>query len=247
MGIFDFLTGGSGKPSAKQIQRATKAIMQPLGDPLGRYNAAGRLIQWGTEEALYAALQRFTIQLPSITIDQQEKEELSDRLTQCGRAMVQPILKYLRQKTEIRWPCEILRRLVSEEEYTDHLLRVLQELQGRHLRDEEHKARLIQVLSKPADAKSQEVVLSFLEDDNDEVVLSAVEFLASEENDVLRQRLIQLLIQSDERPRVKAWVAQLFLDRNWSVRPHISEVERALPEGFYLTGKGLIRRKGMMG
>jgi len=244
MRLLSFLFGDSGKPSAGQIQRAIKAIMQPLGDPAGRYNAATRLIQWGTEESLYAALQRFTIQLPSITIDQQEKEELCQRLVECGERLIPPIRRYIRQQTEIRWPCEILRQLLVEEDFVDQLLQALGELHGRHLRDEEHKARLIQLLPKPASEKSQAVVMAYLDEENDDVTLSAVEFLASAESEALKNMLIQLLLQADDRPRVKARVAQLFMERNWSVRPHTSELENRMPEGFYLTGKGLVRRHG---
>ncbi len=243
MGILQLLFGQSDTPSVKQIQRATKAIMQPLGDPIGRYNAASRLIQWGTEESLYAALQRFTIQLPSLTIDQQEKEELCQRLIHCGDRIIHPIRRYIRQQTEIRWPCEILQCLLPEEEYAQEILEVLKELRGRHIRDEEQKARLIQHLPGNPSPASREVVLSFLDEENDDVVLTAVEYLASAESEELKARLIQVLLHSDDRPRVKAWVAKLFAEKNWTVRPHTSELESKMPEGFYLTSKGFVRRQ----
>lgn len=244
MGLKELLFGGSGTPSKRQIQRATKAITETHGDPAGRYSAAARLIEWGTPESLYAALQRFTIQVASITIDQSEKEELCEMLVQVGQPMVEPILKFLRLQTDVRWPCEILRRVVSEEEYTRRLMDTLRYLKDKYLRDEEHKARLIQLLPKPGTEESQAVVAEFLDNDNDEVVTASVDYLAASERDTLRQKLIQVLIATEGRPRVQAWIAEVFAERGWSVRPHTSEVERVLPDTYYLTSKGVIKRRG---
>jgi hypothetical protein len=243
MGIRELLFGGGGGPSEGQIRRATKAITEPHGDPAGRYSAADRLIQWNTPDSLYAALLRFTIQAPSLTIDQNEKEELARMLVQVGRPMVKPILKFLRLQTDIRWPCEILRQVLEAEEYVEHLLNVLLELKDKHIRDEEHKARLIQMLPKPGGSASREVVTQYLENENDEVVIAAIEFLTDGGGDELREHLIRLLLQAEGRPRVQAWVCEVFEERGWSVRPHTAEVEPILPATFYLTSKGVVKRR----
>ena len=243
MGLTDLIFGGSGGPSERQIRRATKAIIEPHGDPSGRSSAAERLIEWQTAESLYAALLRFTIQVPSITIDQSEKEELSKLLIQVGQPIVEPILKYMRIQTDVRWPCEILQGIVTQEEYTQHLIDTLCHLQDMHLRDEEYKARLIQLLPRPGTEQSRNVVAEFVENDNDEVAIAAVDFLMSEAGDELRQKLIQVLIDSEGRPRVQAWIAEVFTEHNWSVRPRTSDVEKILPGTFYLTSKGVIKHR----
>ena len=243
MGIKELLFGRGSGPSEGQIRRATKAITEAHGDPAGRYSAADRLIQWNTPESLYDALLRFTIQVPSLTIDQTEKEELSQMLVRAGRPMVLPILKFLRLQTDIRWPCEILRQVVDEQEYLRHLLDALLELKDKHIRDEEHKARLIQMLPKPGGAASRAVVTQFLENENDEVVIAAIEFLTDGGGDELSEHLIRLLIQAEGRPRVQAWVCEVFEERSWSVRPHTAEVEPHLPQTFYLTSKGVVKRR----
>jgi hypothetical protein len=243
MGIKELLFGGSGGPSERQIQRATKSITETHGDPAGRYSAASRLIEWGTPESLYAALLRFTIQLPSMTIDQAEKDELADMLVGVGQRMVEPIRKYLRLQTDVRWPCEILKRIVSEDEYILQVMDALDYLKDRHLRDEEHKARLIHMLPKPGTPESCALVAEFLENDNDEVAIAAVDFLAQSGNDDLRQKLIHLLSTTRDRPRVQAWIAEIFVERHWTVRPHSAEIEKVLPELYYLTSKGIIKRR----
>jgi hypothetical protein len=243
MGIKELLFGGGSGPSEGQIRRATKAITEAHGDPAGRYSAADRLIQWKTPDSLYSALLRFTIQVPSLTIDQTEKEELSQMLVRVGSPMVQPILKFLRLQTDIRWPCEVLRQVVNEQEYLRYLLDTLLELKDKHIRDEEHKARLIQMLPKPGGAPSREVVAQFLENDNDEVVIAAIEYLADDCSDEFREHLIRLLIEAEGRPRVQAWVSEVFEERGWSVRPHTAEVEPHLPQSFYLTSKGVVKRR----
>lgn len=194
-------------------------------------------------DSLYAALLRFTIQVPSLTIDQNEKEDLCGMLVQVGHPMVEPIRKFLRLQTDIRWPCEILRQVVDGQEYLSHLLSTLVELKDKHIRDEEHKARLIQMLPKPGVAESRAVVTQFLENDNDEVVIAAIEFLTDGGGDELREHLVRLLLEAGGRPRVQAWVCEVFEERSWSVRPHTAEVEPILPATFYLTSKGVVKRR----
>ena len=45
--------------------------------------------------------------------------------------------------------------------------------------------------------------------------------------------------------RIRIAIGELCADREWPVKGYRPSIEAALPEGFHITAKGLIRRKGV--
>jgi HEAT repeat protein len=82
----------------------------------------------------------------------------------------------------------------------------------------------------------------FLKDDDDDVRIAAVHALAEVGED-MREPLLESYIDSQDRPRILIAVAEVFADREWPVKGYRPKIEGALPDGFHLTAKGLIRRK----
>ena len=86
----------------KQIERARKKVREPHGDPATRMNAAHRLGEMGTPEALLALLDRFTINVSPSGQDEQEKEEVLSWIVQMGKKAVPPLVQFLkREKTSL--------------------------------------------------------------------------------------------------------------------------------------------------
>ena len=54
---------------------------------------------------------------------------------------------------------------------------------------------------------------------------------------------LQTLIETDDRPRIRIKIAEIFADHDWAVKGYRPKVEQTLPEGFQVTAKGLIRRR----
>ena len=79
--MFDFFKRGD--PRLKQIEKTVKRLTEPSGEDGPRIEAAERLTDWGTPEALYGLLMRFTISSKVITQDAEEKRMVVDR---AGRA-----------------------------------------------------------------------------------------------------------------------------------------------------------------
>src|ERR1700758_2494935 len=92
--MFDFFKRGSA-PSTKQIDKLVKRLTEPGGENGPRIEAAEKLSDWGTPEALYALLKRFTMSSNVISQDVEEKRMVVRMLVEKGRAAVDPILRFL--------------------------------------------------------------------------------------------------------------------------------------------------------
>jgi len=82
-----------------------------------------------------------------------------------------------------------------------------------------------------------------LEDDDDDVRIAAVHAVA-EMGEESRDLLLQSFASAEDRPRIRIAIAEVFADRDWPVKGFRPTIEANLPEGFHITAKGHIRRKG---
>ena len=59
----------------------------------------------------------------------------------------------------------------------------------------------------------------------------------------MREPLLEAFLEADDRPRIRIKIAEIFADQDWAVKGYRPKVEVALPDGFQVTAKGLIRRR----
>ena len=59
----------------------------------------------------------------------------------------------------------------------------------------------------------------------------------------MRERLLETYFESDARPRVRGRILDHFCDREWPVTGYRKRLEESVPEPFYLTSKGLVKRR----
>src|SRR5262245_29741875 len=87
------------------------------------------------------------------------------------------------------------------------------------------------------------VLKKSLDDDDDDVRIAAVHALA-EMGEQMRETLLEAFAAGEDRPRIRIAIAEAFAERDWAVKGYRPTIEANLPEGFHITAKGLIRRKG---
>src|SRR5436189_2869915 len=105
--MFDFLKRGQA-PSAKQIDRVVKKLTEPQGEDAPREEAAEKLAEWGTPDALYGLLKRFTISSKVIDKDVEQKRRVVQILVEMGDEAVEPILRFLSSHHHVEWPVRAL-------------------------------------------------------------------------------------------------------------------------------------------
>jgi hypothetical protein len=243
MEFFRKIFSGQDGPSQRQIRRAIKQITQIHGEAGGRVAAMERVASWKTGEAAAALLRRFTVQTPQASMDLEEKQYAVRLLVGMGKIAVDPILKYLRTEPDVTYPVRALKEILTPDEYHGALQDILTSLSAGYTRWPEAKSVLIDHLADEAFSQVSETVTRFLEDEDDDVCISAVDYLARNGDDAIRVKLLETFLESESRPRVRGRILDHFCEREWPVKGFRKKMEEAIAQPFYLTSKGTVKRK----
>jgi HEAT repeat protein len=84
----------------------------------------------------------------------------------------------------------------------------------------------------------------FLEDEDDDVRLAAIDYLIETDAEESREAILDCYSQSEERPRIRLHILDRLVEKAWHVRGFRPVVEESLPENYVLTRDGRVRRVG---
>jgi hypothetical protein len=243
MSFLDKLFSSESGPSERQIQRALKQITQIHGEAATRVAAMERLASWRTPESAAALLRRFTVQTPQASMDLEEKQYAVKLLAQMGNVAGEPILAYLKVEPDVTFPIKALKQILSPDEFHKALTGVLTGLSTGYTRWPEAKAVLIGNLPDDAFPQVVDIVTTLLEDEDDDVCIAAIDYLARNGDETVREKLLQTFFEAEARPRVRGRILDHFHEREWPVKGYRKKMEEAIALPFYLTAKGTIKRK----
>jgi hypothetical protein len=230
-------------PSERQIRRAVKQITQIHGEAATRVAAMERAASWRTAEAAAALLRRFTVQTPQASMDLDEKQYAVRLLVEMGTVAVDPILNYLRAEPDVTYPVRALKEIFSPDEFHKSLTNILAGLSAGYTRWPEAKAVLIAHLSDEAFAQVFETVMRSVEDEDDDVCIAAIDYLARNGDETIREKLLETFLKAEARPRVRGRILDHFCEREWPVKGYRKKMEESIALPFYLTSKGTVKRK----
>jgi HEAT repeat protein len=228
----------------KQIQRLRKKVKEPHGDPSVRINAAQRLFEMDSAPALRALLDRFTINVSPSAQDEREKAELSGWLVRKGKGAVPALLSYLKNERAVYWPARVLRQILEEEEFGSRFDEVLRFHWENPPASAYPKAQLIRSLEGTVSSQLDDTIRLFLEDDDDDVRLAAIEYLLNRSEEESREPILECYLESEDRPRVRRQILEHLVEKGWHVRGFRPAVEETLPDNFVLTRDGKVRQVG---
>jgi HEAT repeat protein len=240
--MFDFLKRNQ-PPSAKQIEKVVKRLTEPQGEDAPRIEAAEKLAEWGTPDALYGLLKRFTISSKNISQDIDEKRMVVRMLVEKANNAVEPILRFVRSHHQVEWPIQALSEILPREELIPKLVDALEKVAAASaFTPPEHKSDLIRAMRGHVTTEIAAVLRQFLSDDDDDVRIAAIEAIAEVGED-MREPLLEAFLEAEDRPRIRIKIAEMFADHEWPVKGYRPRVEQTVPAGFHVTAKGLIRRR----
>jgi HEAT repeat protein len=232
------------EPSDSQIRRAIKQVTQTHGEAANRVGAMERLAAWQTAESAAALLRRFTVQTPQASMDLEEKQYAVRLLAEMGEIAVNPIVAWLKTAPDVAFPVQALKRICSFEKYHAALVEALEALSSGYARWPEATVVLIAGLEDEAFQQVGETVFRFLDNDNDDVCIAAVDYLTRNGGETAQEKLLQLYLAADGRPRVRGRILDHFVEHGWSVGKHKKDIESLISLPFYLTSKGMVKRQG---
>jgi HEAT repeat protein len=243
MGFLQRFFSNETGPSEKQIRRAIKQVTQIHGEAATRVAAMERLASWKTAAAAAALLRRFTIKTPQENIDLEEKQYAVRLLSGIGRAAIDPILKFIRSEPDVTFPVQALIGILPPDEFRKSLLNLLEGFLSEYTRWPEAKTVLIDNLPDDAFEEVVETVIRFIDDEDDDVCIAAVDYVAKNGDEAMREKLLQLFFEAEARPRVRGRILDHFLEKEWPVKGYRKRMEEAIELPFYLTSKGIVKRK----
>lgn len=235
-----FLTFLWGSPET-QIKRARKKVKEPHGDAAVRINAARRLREMGSPEAILALLDRFTITSSPLRQDEDEKEEVISWIVQFGQRAVHPLLTFLKRERQVYWPMRALQKILPNDELARRINEILRYHWEYPPASSEPKAQLIRSLGALYSQELLETVRLFLEDEDDDVCLRATDYLFGRPESDVRDSVIQCYLNAKDRPRVRTQILERLVEQGWKVKGFRAKVEDSLPEGFSLNRDGTVK------
>ena len=164
-------------------------------------------------------------------------------LVERDREAVGPILRFLSTHQHVEWPVQALSQILPREELVPKLVEILEKVAAAsEFTPPEHKSDLIRAMRGHVTPEIAAVLRQFLTDDDDDVRLAAIDAI-SEIGEDAREPLLEAFISTDDRPRIRIKIADVFADHDWPVKGYRPKIEEGLPEGFHLTSKGVVRRR----
>jgi HEAT repeat protein len=238
--MFDLFKRGA--PSQKQIDRTVKRLTETHGEEGPRIEAAQKLLDWSTPEALLGLIKRFTVSSRVITQDVEEKRMVVDMLVTKGKDAVEPLLRFMKTHHQVDWPVQALARILPKEALVPRLVEIVRTVAESEFTAPEHRVSLIRALQDHATEDMRPTLEGFLGDSDDDVRIAAIECL-SEIGESVREVLLEAFLEAEDRPRIRRRICDIFSDRGWPVKGFRPKIEETLPEGFLLNAKGVIRRR----
>jgi HEAT repeat protein len=228
----------------KQIQKLRKKVKEPHGDASVRENAALRLYEMGTTPAIRALLDRYTISVSPSSQDEKEKSEVCSWLVRMGSEAVPPIIDYLRNERSVYWPIRALKDILDKNELIGEVVKLLRFHWENPPATAFPKAQIIRSLEDLRSPELQDTVRLFLEDEDDDVRLGAIEYLLQCPEEVAREWILETYLHSEGRPRIQNQILDHLAEKGWTVRGFRPAVESSLPDAFTLTREGRVKRVG---
>lgn len=256
MGFFSRLLGkreggheqGGGAQSGKRkytghLGRLRKRVTNKYGQPQERQAAIHSVAEMGTEEAAEVLLERFTFSIEQSITDEEEKRTVCDYLIGFGDVAVPAILRYLENENAPYWAIKALRSIIGDEATVDHLVAIIDRTEAIFDRDVERKVLLVSNLRELNHPKVKEKLVSFLDDENEELRVQAVEGLSNMLDGEMAELLVERLVDSSETQRLKTAILNVLVDRKVKVKRRREDVRKAIPQSFWIDDVGVIRRR----
>ena len=223
------------------VQKVGLKVINKNAEAASRYDAAAELKRIGTPEAIYCLLQRFTMVIGGPTPDEDEKSNVRKIVLEAGQTAVEPLMRFLREKETVGQALEVLREISQSTDYLGNLLELTKSFDPYYSKYPDKKIQVFREISGFKDSRIIDILEPFLEDDDDDVRMAVLTAMIEQnDEDGFRERLIRVILESEERPRLKIAACEAMAQKGWTVKGYRKQVESVLADRFYLNKQGQI-------
>jgi len=242
LGLFDFITGGSGPEKATKLKAK---VTQKYGDPVVRQKAIAQLAEMKIPEAVTSLMARFTVTVEPLTTDADEKDETFNYIKALGQDAVAPVQHFLGMSEQASsWALRLLTTLLPETEVIGIVTGLLRKLGTEYTRNPEKKTVLLNFVTGKDDPRIAPEVVPFLEDMSDDVKLAALNALAPLKYEPAREPMLKLLTSEDTAKRVQTGALAAIAESGFGVQGFREKVEALAKDGYVVDKSGLLKKRG---
>ncbi len=244
MSILDVFRKKPLPPGDIQTQKAGLRLINKNADAPTRYSAADALTEIGTEEAIFCLLQRFTVDIGTHIPDEDEKNYVKRKIIQFGLSSIDPLMKFLKEKEQAAQAILILRELTTPDVFLEKLLELVDSFDPYFSKYPDKKLLTFKLIKEFRDGRIIDALSPFLDDDDDDIRIAVLEAIAAQQDEERsRELFLEMMLGSEERPRVILALCDIFAEFGWRVTGYRKQIENIIPDRYYLDSKGHILRK----
>jgi hypothetical protein len=243
MGFLDFFSKES--KDARSIAKWSKRLMNKYQQTQERKRSVDALIQMGSTEAISACLRRYQYRTEASIVDEDEKSYVFESICQLGESAIPSLVQYISTEQGVYWPIKCLRRVAGDEETARHVMAAFAGIEDSFGANAQRREELVDNLRAFADQDDVfEQLCVLLRDEDEEIVIRAIDGLSARENDPrVAEHIVPKLLQDGTSHRLRTMIVEIMTENEWNVRNHKKEMVDVIPENYFIDGTGVVRRK----
>ena len=126
-------------------------------------------------------------------------------------AVAPTFLQFIKKNQQVEWPVQALAQVLTRDDLVPKLVEALEYVGEGEFTSPEHRTSLIKAMHGLVTPEIATTIRRFLKDDDDDVRISAIHALA-ELGEQMREVLLEAYIDSEDRPRIRIAVCEVFAD-----------------------------------
>ncbi len=243
MGLFDFFKADARE--SRSVAKYAKLVMQKYQQTAERKRGIEALTAIGTDEAIIALLQRYKYRTDATIVDEDEKEMVYNCVVSLGERAVPGLIVYITKDTHLYWPVKALRQLVGDEETARVVLDTLEGIEDSFGANRDRREQLVDNLRGLSQIdRVFKTLLQLIDDDDEEIVIRAVDGLSTRKNDPeVPKRVVPLITNEGTSQRVRTMIMELMLENEWNVKRFKKALVDKIPGAYFIDDTGVVRRK----
>ncbi len=251
MGLFGRLFGrgqqqeeGEGARVDKGVVRLQKKLMNKYVQTMERKRIIGVLADMQSLDATRALLGRFTYVTDGSIVDEDEKELVYEIIRSKGSAAVPAMESFIREEVAIYWALKAYTEQVGEDQAVFLILECIDGIQDRFDRSMERLSNLVSALRDYRHPEVLKKLLVLVSDEDEEIRFLAVDGLSMfDEHPEAVDAILQRLLDENETTRLKTFIMDMLLERQWNVKRYRKALSERIPETYFVDDTGVVQRR----
>ncbi|HIA00908.1 MAG TPA: HEAT repeat domain-containing protein [Myxococcales bacterium] len=203
------------------------------------------LTEIGTPEAVVALLKRYQYRTEASIVDEEEKDMVGECCVALGQRALPGLIAYINSEIGIYWPVKAMREIAGDEITVTELLKALENVEDVFGTNRQRREELVDQLRNFAeDDRVFDVLLSMLSDEDEEIVIRAIDGLSVREDDPeVAEAIVPLMVAESSSHRVRTMIMEQMLSQEWNVKRYKKQLRDVIPGNYWIDDTGVVRRK----